>query len=295
VKVFGRTPREYLRFAAVPLAVFAVVVLLLGQASRLSWLGRDIPWPLFAYQATLLALVLRARWTHFGDRRTLLPLFALATAMLLIVDGLSHLLGGAPSSILRKLVQEDGAILAILWFTLVTLLHWVLGAVLLAVLSSRANAILAGLFVVLFFAALAAPQGIVIALVVMAAGALGALVRLVLPKGTRASAWLAYAGSVFLVAFAATFVGGTVSCNLQYGDERTAEQLIAAIESYRQTHGEYPESLQALPAPPPTRFGQQHSPYFYGRDKDSFRLTYPSGFRATRTYYSASKEWESFD
>jgi hypothetical protein len=292
VTLFGRTPREYLRLAAIPIAVFAVFELLRVDLYRHAGLQSDGFWVMVPYQATLLVLLVRVRMTGFGDFKALLPLFAMATATLWIVDSANFLVGRRSSD---NLLVANGAILSALLLGLTLLLHWALGSIVLFVSMTRARMVLLGVFVFLFVAAIVPQIGLGVPLLVMAVAGLAFLVGVVVPKRTNAAKWLGYAGAVFMLATTATCVGGTVACERQYGDEQTAEQLVAAIESYRQTHGHYPESLDALPSPPRLEFGQRAVPYYYGRHEDSFTLSYTSGFRARRVYDSARKEWESWD
>lgn len=296
MQIFSRTPGEYLRLAAVPLAALALFAALRIELYRHSFLGTGAV--VLAYEAVLLALIVRVRVTRFGNFKTLLPLVVMATATLEIVDGASLLIGRrASDSFLAN--NTDGPLFGLVALTLTVLVHWLVGSILLALLTSWTHAALALLFAFLLFATLVPQLGIGVPFLVMAASGLGFLVKLVWRKGTRVSAWLGYSGSVCLLAFLAMFIGGPVSCQLQMGDEATATRLVAAIEGYRQKNGHYPESLQSLVPDPlpalPLKFGQPQFPYFYRRGEDSFELAYPTGFKMGRRYHSQSREWENVD
>ncbi len=79
-------------------------------------------------------------------------------------------------------------------------------------------------------------------------------------------------------------------------NRRHAEEVIGALEAYRQEHGYFPADLEDLPTPPATtirRGGHTHE-LKYGRGRSGFTLGYAYGWY-TYSYDSGTGKWEARD
>jgi hypothetical protein len=79
-------------------------------------------------------------------------------------------------------------------------------------------------------------------------------------------------------------------------NRRHAEEVIAAVEAYRQQHGHYPDELGDLPTPPATTFrrGSYTEELKYDRGRSGYTLEYAYGWY-TYTYDSGTGKWEARD
>src|SRR5688500_16744423 len=97
MKIFDKTPGEYLRFAAVPPVVSVVLAIVRVDLYRALGIGPDNHWLSIGtlLLVTLVYQTARLRLTGFGGAKQLLPLFYLHVGALYLVDVLSLAVGRA--------------------------------------------------------------------------------------------------------------------------------------------------------------------------------------------------------
>lgn len=111
---------------------------------------------------------------------------------------------------------------------------------------------------------------------------------------TRAFGWLV------VLAFISLPVAGLITTIQQGETGRVATSLANAIEAYRTSHGEYPNSLDQLvpehfSSVPKTRLGLAGTTFFYDRDTNAFRLGYSLPLGMFRNYDCGTRTWTTRD
>ncbi len=100
-----------------------------------------------------------------------------------------------------------------------------------------------------------------------------------------------YGSSVLLA------VSGPAGCSLAtYRTEAVMQPVIAAIEKYHDTHGEYPASLELLSVPIPLCPDPQHKVAYWRADsREVFALICGTYAFNKHTYDSKLKQWQDRD
>jgi hypothetical protein len=130
----------------------------------------------------------------------------------------------------------------------------------------------------------------------VAVAGLGAAAYACLPSRRVANALVALTLAALVLPVAGCAFGSFLWRWEFQANRRHAEEVIGALEAYRQEHGYYPDGLGDLPTPPATTFrrGRYTHELKYDSGGSGFTLEYAYGWYTYR-YHSWEGKWEAHD